>query len=119
MADDARIEVIDTREGYDRWSEVYDRDGNALIALEEKYLPEILGEVRGLKVADIGCGTGRHASRLASSGAQVVALDFSTGMMRKAREKFAAEQVAFAVADVSNSRPIRTPLRSRHLLSRP
>ena len=107
MADDARIEVIDTREGYDRWSDVYDVDGNPLIALEEKFFPKILGEVRGLKVADIGCGTGRHASRLASSGAHVVALDFSTGMMRKARQKLAAGQVAFTVADISSSLPIR------------
>ncbi len=107
MADEARIEVIDTREGYDRWSDLYDLDGNPLIALEEKYFPEILGEVRGLTVADIGCGTGRHSSRLASSGARVVALDFSTGMMRKAREKFAAEHIAFAIADISRSLPIR------------
>ncbi len=107
MADDARIEVIDTREGYDRWSHQYDVNGNPLIALEEKFFPKILGEVRGLKVADIGCGTGRHASRLASSGAHVVALDFSTGMMRKAREKFGAKHVAFVVADISRSLPIR------------
>jgi len=43
MADDARIEVIDTREGYDRWSDVYDVDGNPLIALEEKCFPKVLG----------------------------------------------------------------------------
>jgi ubiquinone/menaquinone biosynthesis C-methylase UbiE len=107
MADDARIEVIDTREGYDRWSHQYDVDGNPLIALEEKYFPEILGEVRGLRVADIGCGTGRHASRIASSGARVVAVDFSTGMMRKAREKVASGAISFAVADISRSLPIR------------
>jgi malonyl-CoA O-methyltransferase len=107
MADDARIEVVDTREGYDRWSHQYDVDGNPLIALEEKYFPEILGEVRGLRVADIGCGTGRHASRLATSGARVVALDFSTGMMRKAREKVASGAVSFAVTDISRALPIR------------
>lgn len=107
MADDARIEVIDTREGYDRWAEIYDIDGNPLIALEEKYFPKILGDVRGLTVADIGCGTGRHAARLAAVGARVLALDFSTGMMRKAREKFAAAHVVFAVADISRSLPIR------------
>lgn len=107
MVEDARIEVVDTREGYDRWSHLYDVDGNPLIALEEKYFPDILGEVRGLTVADIGCGTGRHASRLASSGAQVAGLDFSTGMMRKARERFGAEHVTFAVADISLSLPIR------------
>ena len=107
MADDARIEVVDTREGYDRWSHLYDIDGNPLIALEEKYFPEILGDVRGLKVADIGCGTGRHAARLASSGARVTALDFSTGMLRKAREKFGAQCIGFAVADISRSLPLR------------
>jgi len=107
MADDARIEIVDTREGYDRWSHLYDLDGNPLIALEEKYFPEILGDVRGLTVADIGCGTGRHAARLASSGARVVALDFSTGMMRKARAKFGAEHVGFSVADFSRPLPLR------------
>jgi ubiquinone/menaquinone biosynthesis C-methylase UbiE len=107
MADDRRIEVLDTREGYDRWSAVYDRDGNPLIALEEKCFPEILGEVRGLTIADIGCGTGRHAARLASSGARVVAIDFSTGMLREARAKPGAKQVAFAVADISRTLPLR------------
>jgi ubiquinone/menaquinone biosynthesis C-methylase UbiE len=110
MADDARIEVVDTREGYDRWSHQYDGDGNPLIAVEEKYFPAILGEVRSLKLADIGCGTGRHASRLVRSGAEVVALDFSTGMMRKAREKFGAGHIGFAVADISRA----LPLRERH-----
>src|SRR5260221_425419 len=107
MADEVRIEIVDTREGYDRWSHQYDIDGNPLIALEEKYFPEILGEVRGLRIADIGCGTGRHASRLAHAGAAVIALDFSTGMMRKARERFGADRVAFAVADISQPLPIR------------
>jgi ubiquinone/menaquinone biosynthesis C-methylase UbiE len=36
-----------------------------------------------------------------------VALDFSTGMMRKAREKFGAQHIAFAVADISHSLPLR------------
>ena len=107
MAGEARIEVVDTREGYDRWSHQYDVDGNPLIALEEKHFPGILGEVRGLRIADIGCGTGRHAARLAYAGARVAALDFSTGMMGKARQRFGANDVAFAVADISHPLPIR------------
>ena len=106
MAETPRIEVIDTREGYDRWSEIYDLDGNPLIALEEKHFPEILGEVRGLRIADIGCGTGRHAARLAASGARVIAIDFSAGMIRRAREKFDASEVAFAAADISRTLPM-------------
>ena len=120
MADDARIEVLDTREGYDRWSHLYDDDGNPLIALEEKYFPEVLGDVRELAVADIGCGTGRHSSRLAASGARVTALDFSTGMMSKARAKLSSENVDFVVADISHPLPLRgSLLRSRHLLPGP
>jgi ubiquinone/menaquinone biosynthesis C-methylase UbiE len=106
VAENPRIEIIDTREGYDRWSEIYDFDGNPLIALEEKHFSEILGEVSGLRVADIGCGTGRHAARLAASGARVVSVDFSAGMIRKAREKLRASEVTFAVADISRTLPM-------------
>lgn len=107
MAENPHIETIDTREGYDRWSEIYDLDGNPLIALEEKHFPAILGEVRGLRIADTGCGTGRHASRLAASGGRVIAIDFSSGMIRKAREKCGASEVTFAVADISTTLPMR------------
>jgi ubiquinone/menaquinone biosynthesis C-methylase UbiE len=107
MAETPRIEIIDTREGYDRWSEIYDSDGNPLIALEEKHFPGILGDVRGLRVADIGCGTGRHASRLAASDARVMAIDFSTGMIRKAREKYRGDNLTFAVADLARRLPLQ------------
>jgi ubiquinone/menaquinone biosynthesis C-methylase UbiE len=107
MADEALIQVLDTREGYDRWSEFYDVDGNPLIGLEQRYFSGMLGEVRGLRIADIGCGTGRHAAELARAGASVTAIDFSTGMMRKGREKAGAERVGFAVADLGRPLPLR------------
>jgi ubiquinone/menaquinone biosynthesis C-methylase UbiE len=107
MADEAHIEVLDTREGYDRWSDFYDIDGNPLIGLEERYFPKLLGEVCGLRVADVGCGTARHAAELARAGAAVTALDFSTGMLRKGREKVGAERVGFAVADLGRRLPLR------------
>lgn len=81
------VEVVDTREGYDRWAEVYDGEGNPLIALEEPEVDGLLGDVRGLQVADIGCGTGRHVLRLLAQGAKVVGLDFSEGMLGRARAK--------------------------------
>jgi len=44
--------------------------------------------------ADIGCGTGRHAIRLAAAaGAKVTALDFSEGMLERARAKPGADAV--------------------------
>src|SRR5438105_172200 len=63
-----RIEVVSTAAGYDRWAEIYDGEDNPLIWLEEKHIRPLLGDVHGLNVADIGCGTGRHALRLAAAG---------------------------------------------------
>lgn len=86
-------DVVSTREGYDRWAAIYDGEDNALIALETAQVEEHMGDVRGLAIADIGCGTGRHAIAWAAAGAHVTALDFSDGMLNRARMK-AADRMA-------------------------
>ena len=43
--------IVPTRQGYDRWSEVYDSDGNPLVALEEPEVIRMMGEVRGMTIA--------------------------------------------------------------------
>lgn len=91
--------TVPTRQGYDRWSEVYDSDGNPLVRLEEPEVIRMMGVVRGLTIADVGTGTGRHALRLASGGARVVGLDFSLGMMERARVKPNADRVTLICAD--------------------
>jgi ubiquinone/menaquinone biosynthesis C-methylase UbiE len=92
---------VPAREGYDRWAEVYDTDGNPLIAIEEPEASRMIGDVRGRTVADVGTGTGRHALRMARDGARVVAIDFSLGMMGRARAKPGAERIAFVCGDCS------------------
>lgn len=99
------VDHLSTREGYDRWAEVYDTDGNPLIALEEPEVDRLLGEVAGLAVADIGAGTGRHAVRLAAAGARVTAVDFSEEMLKKAKAKAAARDVTFVVHDLTHGLP--------------
>ncbi|HEU4440062.1 MAG TPA: class I SAM-dependent methyltransferase, partial [Methylomirabilota bacterium] len=78
---------------------------NPLIALEERHIDALIGEVSGLAVADVGCGTGRHAIRLAAAGARVTALDFSPGMLAAARAKPGAERVRFLRHDVTDPLP--------------
>ena len=46
--------------GYDRWAAIYDEDANPLQALEQPRFRDACGEVAGLTVLDLGCGTGRH-----------------------------------------------------------
>jgi malonyl-CoA O-methyltransferase len=99
------IELLPTREGYDRWAEFYDVDDNPLVALEEPWMDRLVGNVRGLAVADIGCGTGRHALRLAAAGANVQALDFSEAMLQRAREKTGASQIVLHVHDLAKPLP--------------
>jgi malonyl-CoA O-methyltransferase len=93
------------RGGYDRWSEVYDHDLNPLVALEEPVVREALGDVRGLSVLDLGCGTGRHSLWLAAAGARVTAVDFSEGMLAAARKKPGASDVRFQVHDLHQPLP--------------
>jgi ubiquinone/menaquinone biosynthesis C-methylase UbiE len=103
--EEIKTTVVPTRNGYDRWSEVYDDDGNPLVLLEEPHVSRLLNDVRGLSVLDVGCGTGRHAVRLAMRGARVTGVDFSAGMLQKARQKPGAEGVTFVEHDIAQPLP--------------
>ena len=105
----ATVKPADTssvRAGYDRWALVYDHDANPLPALEEPFVQAAIGSVAGLAVLDLGCGTGRHALRLAAAGAEVTAVDFSEGMLAEARRKPGAELVRFLVHDLHDPLPM-------------
>jgi len=75
-------------QGYSIWAESYDDcENNPVIQAEERVIWDIIGETRGLRVLDVGCGTGRHALALAAAGAQVTGIEPTTEMLEKAREK--------------------------------
>jgi ubiquinone/menaquinone biosynthesis C-methylase UbiE len=96
---------LSTREGYDRWASSYDTDANPLPELEEPWVHRLVGDVRGLTVLDLGCGTGRHAFWLAADGAKVQALDFSPAMLDQAHRKTEGNDVVFQVHDLSTPLP--------------
>lgn len=98
-------EMVPTREGYDRWAEIYDDEANPLVMIEEPEVIRALGEVAGRTVLDVGCGTGRHALRLANAGAKVTGVDFSEGMLDRARAKPGAGAVRFVHQDASGALP--------------
>lgn len=98
--------LLPTRDGYDRWAEIYDTEDNPLLELERPRVAEWLGQVAGLDVLDLGCGTGRHSLRLAAAGARVTALDFSDGMVARAREKPGWERVRFVAHNLETPLPL-------------
>jgi len=71
-------------DGYDKWAAKYDQDPNPLITIEESVVLELVGDVQGSQVLDLGCGTGRYCTLLARRGAKVVGVDSSPGMLRQA-----------------------------------
>jgi malonyl-CoA O-methyltransferase len=74
--------------GYAAWAPLYDDDGNPLTALEGPAVRAWFGPIKGRRVLDIGCGTGRHTLALVEAGAsEVVALDLTPEMMALARRK--------------------------------
>jgi malonyl-CoA O-methyltransferase len=99
------LDLLPTRDGYDRWAEIYDAEDNPLIVLEERHVTGLVGDVRGLEVVDLGCGTGRHAITLAAAGARVTAVDFSESMLASARAKPGAADVRFVVHDLRRPLP--------------
>ena len=101
-----RDPLAGVRDGYDRWARVYDHDANPLPALEEPHVREALGDVRGLDIVDLGCGTGPHAVWLAEAGARVTAVDFSEGMLEQARRKVRSADVRFLVHDLHQPLPL-------------
>jgi malonyl-CoA O-methyltransferase len=97
--------VLPTDEGYDRWSVLYDVEDNPLIALDSEIVPKHLGDIRGLHVLDLGCGTGRQTLRMTQAGAHVTGIDFSEGMLHRARAKAGAAGIPFVKHDMEHPLP--------------
>lgn len=55
-------------------------------AAEVAWLRAALDLGSGVRVVDVGCGTGRHARALAAAGIEVVAVDVSAGLLAAGRE---------------------------------
>lgn len=91
------------QDSYNEWSEIYDSNENLTRDLDEKVTREKLANLRFKSILEIGCGTGKNTLFLAQLGEQVHALDFSEGMIEKAREKVRAANVRFEMADLTQT----------------
>lgn len=74
----------DPNAGYRSWSENYDEPGNPIVALEEPVLRSILDSLPRGRALDAACGTGRHARHLVDHGHEVLGVDVSPEMLRRA-----------------------------------
>lgn len=93
-------------EAYDRWSAQYDSDHNATRDLDAVVVRAAPLRLVGQRVLEIGCGTGKNSAWLASQALEVIALDFSAGMLAVARELVSASHVRFVEHDIRAPWPL-------------
>jgi malonyl-CoA O-methyltransferase len=107
---------MNVRTAYNDWSDTYDTDSNATRDLDHLVLRRVLRKARFQSVIEVGCGTGKNTELLARIGGHVHALDFSAGMLAKAKEKLGHRpNVSFSVADIIRRWP--RPKRSANLVT--
>ena len=90
---------------YDSSAEIYD---NRYESIQEKKYQEIFSRVTSSfekkKILDVGCGTGTFLNIIKKSsndnGNQLIGIDISSEMIKKAHEKY--PEIAFLVADSDN-----------------
>ena len=97
--------TMNIQNAYNKWSQTYDTDRNLTRDLDQQVMKETLENLRFDSILETGCGTGKNTSFLVDVGTNVHALDFSQGMIEKAREKVKAENVRFSVADLTQKWP--------------
>ncbi len=93
-----------SRHWWDSDADAYQAEhGDFLGDVDFRWCPEglreadahLLGDVRGRRILEVGCGAAAAARWLTTEGAEVVALDLSAGMLRHAR--FAADTAGVRV----------------------
>ena len=107
-------------EFFDRWAEksqktlatidpeVVERYRHSRKIFPKEFCINLLGDLRGKRILDVGCGEGEDAVLLAKLGATVTGLDLSPGAIGVARQRAAlngvAGQVSFICAPLTSAR---------------
>lgn len=96
-------------EAYDLWAENYDsQPGNLMIDLDEQLFTGMLNNlpVANKAVADNGCGSGRHWSKLfEKQPLSLTGFDVSEGMLNKLKEKYPQANVRHIADDLFSDVP--------------
>jgi ubiquinone/menaquinone biosynthesis C-methylase UbiE len=91
---------MDVKQAYNTWADQYDINSNKTRDVEAISLKTTLINIQFTNCLELGCGTGKNTEWLMSKARQVMAIDFSTEMLAKARKKIKADNVQFIQADI-------------------
>ena len=96
---------MNIQNAYNNWSDIYDSNENLTRDLDAKILRDAFAGQHFDSILETGCGTGKNTEFLVQIADRVHALDFSEGMVEKAKEKIGATNVRFEMADLTKRWP--------------
>lgn len=105
MSGKAHRAPLSVSEGYDQWAPSYDTVPNATRDAAAARVLAWSDRFQGRKVLELGCGTGRNTSLIARNAASVTGLDFSQGMLARARRRPGCRGVRFQHHDLTAGLP--------------
>ena len=91
------------KKAYNIWAIQYDTNENRTRDLDKTATIETLKNYDFESVLELGCGTGKNTKWLLEKAKQIIGLDFSQEMLKKAKEKISDERVIFKKADLTES----------------
>jgi ubiquinone/menaquinone biosynthesis C-methylase UbiE len=89
------------------WDEAMGEGSSFQKSLVEPKTLEFLDIQPSMKILDIACGNGQMSRRLAELGAQVVAIDGSSEMIKCAQQRSNGNNIRYQVADVTKSEDLQ------------
>lgn len=92
---------MSTQQHYNQWSATYDAIENKTRDLEKLAGQQVLSRQSFARVLEWGCGTGKNTLWLKEKVSRLLAVDFSEGMIQKAKEKINDDKVSFLLADIT------------------
>lgn len=91
---------MNIQEAYNTWSDNYDTVINKTRDLEAIALRSMLSDIAPVSILEFGCGTGKNTEWLLQKTTALTAVDFSSEMLAKAKQKITAPHVQFVQADI-------------------
>ena len=91
---------MNVQKAYDSWSAQYDTNLNKTRDLEALALQETLTGIEFENCLEIGCCTVKNTAWLLTKAKKITAVDLSTEMLAKAKEKINSDKVNFIQADI-------------------
>lgn len=92
---------MNIQSAYNTWAHNYDKDKNLTRDLDADIVRKEFSNQKFNSILEVGCGTGKNTVFFASISDKLTSIDFSGGMITKAKEKVKFENVTFKIRDIT------------------